>query len=191
MKKIRKQGVKRTMQMREKLILSFAIVLLIPTISLGIISFQTADAKVEEKMYENAISSVTVLNQTIDQIIGATRKNVDFLASQLDAGNVGPNQGDETDTIRTLLDAYKETHDDVELASLGTDQGVYINSPVTAVNKEGYDPRERPWYQGRYAEQRCPYRNHPLLIKQYRQCCCFGSSDLSGWPWCRLCQPIA
>lgn len=114
--------------MREKLILSFAIVLLIPTISLGIISFQTADAKVEEKMYENAISNVTVLNQTIDQIIGATRKNVDFLASQLDAGNVGPNQGDETDTIRTLLDAYKETHDDVELASIGTDQGVYINS---------------------------------------------------------------
>ena len=92
MKKIRKQGVKRTMQMREKLILSFAIVLLIPTISLGIISFQTADAKVEEKMYENAISSVTVLNQTIDQIIGATRKNVDFLASQLDAGNVEPNR---------------------------------------------------------------------------------------------------
>lgn len=50
MKKIRKQGVKRTMQMREKLILSFAIVLLIPTISLGIISFQTADAKVEENV---------------------------------------------------------------------------------------------------------------------------------------------
>lgn len=163
MKKIRKQGVKRTMQMREKLILSFAIVLLIPTISLGIISFQTADAKVEEKMYENAISSVTVLNQTIDQIIGATRKNVDFLASQLDAGNVGPNQGDETDTIRTLLDAYKETHDDVELASIGTDQGVYINSPVTAVNKEGYDPRERPWYQAATQNKDVPTVITPYL----------------------------
>ncbi|QOS76462.1 methyl-accepting chemotaxis protein [Paenibacillus sp. JNUCC31] len=147
MKKMRNRVTARTLQMREKLILSFAIVLLIPTISLGMISFRTAEAKVEEKMYENAISSVNVLNQTIDQIIGATRKNVDFLASQLDAGNVGPKQGDETETIRTLLDAYKETHNDVELASIGTDQGVYINSPVTAVNKAGYDPRERPWYQ--------------------------------------------
>ena len=99
------------------------------------------------KMFENANSSVSVLNQTIDQIIGATRKNVDFLASQLDAGNVGPVQGDETETIRTLLDAYKDTHSDVELASVGTDKGVYINSPVTAVNKPGYDPRERPWFK--------------------------------------------
>lgn len=147
MKKKREVVVKRAIQMREKLILSFAIVLLIPTISLGIISFQTAEGKVEEKMYESAMSSVNVLNQTIDEIIGATRKNVDFLASQMDAGNVGPTQGDETETIRTLLDAYKETHDDVELASIGTDQGVYVNSPVTAVNKAGYDPRERPWYQ--------------------------------------------
>lgn len=107
----------------------------------------SAATKVEAKMFENANSSVSVLNQTIDQIIGATRKNVDFLASQLDAGNVGPVQGDETETIRTLLDAYKDTHDDVELASVGTDKGVYINSPVTAVNKPGYDPRERPWFK--------------------------------------------
>ncbi|MEC0125987.1 methyl-accepting chemotaxis protein [Paenibacillus pabuli] len=162
MKKMRNRVTARTLQMREKLILSFAIVLLIPTISLGIISFKTAEGKVEDKMYENASSSVNVLNQTIDQIIGATRKNVDFLASQLDAGNVGPKQGDETETIRTLLDAYKETHTDVELASIGTDQGVYINSPVTAVNKAGYDPRERPWYQA--ATQN---KNTPTVITPY------------------------
>lgn len=162
MKKMKQSKGTRTMQMREKLVLSFAIVLLIPTISLGIISFQTADAKVEEKMFENASSSVNVLNQTIDQIIGATRKNVDFLASQLDAGNVGPVQGDETETIRTLLDAYKDTHSDVELASVGTDKGVYINSPVTAVNKPGYDPRERPWFQA--ATQN---KDNPTVITPY------------------------
>lgn len=146
MKKLKYPWGKRTMQIREKLIFSFAIVLLVPTISLGIISFKTAEAKVQEKMFEKANSSVNVLNQTIDEIIEATRKNVDFLASQLDAGNVGPVQGNETETIRTLLDAYKDTHSDVELASVGTDKGIYINSPVTAVNKPGYDPRERPWY---------------------------------------------
>ncbi|WP_339275694.1 methyl-accepting chemotaxis protein [Paenibacillus sp. FSL W8-0426] len=161
-----KQGTKhrtaRALKMREKLILSFTLVLLIPTVSLGIISFQTAEAKVEQKMFDSAMSSVKVLNQTIDQIIGATQKNVDLLASQLDPGNVGPKQGDETDTIRTLLDAYKESHNDAELASIGTDKGVYVNSPVTAVNKAGYDPRERPWYQAAIAN-----KDNPTVITPY------------------------
>ncbi|WP_028592857.1 methyl-accepting chemotaxis protein [Paenibacillus massiliensis] len=162
MSKISNRKTRRKLLIREKLILSFAVILLLPTIGLGIISFQTARAKVEDKTFENAQNSVQVLNQTIDQIIGATQKNVDFLASQLDAGQVGPQQGDETETIRTLLDAYKDTHDDVELASIGTDKGVYINAPVTAVNKPGYDPRERPWYQS--ATQN---KNNPTVITPY------------------------
>ncbi len=150
------------MKLREKLIVFFILVLLVPSVSIGWISFDTAKAKVEEKMFESAQSNLQVLDEMVTELMEATQKNVDFLASQLQAGEVGGVQGNETPQIRTMLDAFKNTHPDVELASVGTDQGVYVNSPVTAVNPPDYDPRKRPWYI-RASEN----KNNPTIINPY------------------------
>ena len=137
---------KGTFGIKQKLILAFATILLIPSLCIGWFSYKTAYSKVEENMVENANSSVVMLNHTLNQVITGTQKNVDFMASRIALEGVGPVQGDEDPSARTMLDAYKATHTDVELAAVGTDKGVYMNSPVTAVNAPGYDPRKRPWY---------------------------------------------
>ncbi|MBP2659709.1 MAG: hypothetical protein H6Q69_2741 [Firmicutes bacterium] len=137
---------KGTFGIKQKLILAFATILLIPSLCIGWFSYKTAYSKVEENMVENANSSVVMLNHTLNQVITGTQKNVDFMASRITLEGVGPVQGDEDPSARTMLDAYKATHTDVELAAVGTDKGVYMNSPVTAVNASGYDPRKRPWY---------------------------------------------
>lgn len=137
---------KGTFGITQKLILAFATILLIPSLCIGWFSYKTAYNKVEENMVENANESVVMLNHTLNQVITGTQKNVDFMASRIALGGVGPVQGDEDLFARTMLDSYKATHTDVELAAVGTDKGVYMNSPVTAVNAPGYDPRKRPWY---------------------------------------------
>ena len=137
---------KGTFGIKQKLILAFATILLIPSLCIGWFSYKTAYSKVEENMVENANSSVVMLNHTLNQVITGTQKNVDFMASRIALEGVGLVQGDEDPFARTMLDAYKATHTDVELAAVGTDKGVYMNSPVTAVNAPGYDPRKRPWY---------------------------------------------
>lgn len=137
---------KGTFGIKQKLILAFATILLIPSLCIGWFSYKTAYSKVEENMVENANSSVVMLNHTLNQVITGTQKNVDFMASRIALEGVGPVQGDEDPSARTMLDAYKATHTDVELAAVGTDKGVYMNSPVAAVNAPGYDPRKRPWY---------------------------------------------
>lgn len=139
-------SLKSTFSIKRKLVLAFAAILLVPSLCIGWSSYQTAYNKVEENMVENANSSVVMLNYTLNQVITGTQKNVDFMASRIALGGVGPVQGDEDPFARAMLDAYKTTHTDVELAAVGTDKGVYINSPVTAVNAPGYDPRKRPWY---------------------------------------------
>lgn len=131
---------------KPKLILAFATILLIPSLCIGWFSYKTAYNKVEENMLEGANESVGMLNHMLNQVITDTQKNVDFMAGRIALGGVGAVQGDEDPFVRTLLDSYKATHTDVELAAVGTDKGVYINSPVTAVNPPGYDPRKRPWY---------------------------------------------
>ncbi|WP_341280753.1 methyl-accepting chemotaxis protein [Paenibacillus sp. FSL H8-0537] len=137
---------KKSLTLRSKLVWAFVMILLLPSLSIGAISYDTARAKVQEEMFASASGKLAVLNETINQMIGATEKNVDFLADQLPAGNIGPVQGNEDPFVRAVLDAYKQKHDDVELASVGTDQGVYVNAPKSAVNPADYDPRKRPWY---------------------------------------------
>ena len=131
---------------KAKLILAFATILLIPSLCIGWFSYKTAYNKVEENMLESANESVVMLDHMLNQIITNTQKNVDFIAGRIALGGVGAVQGDEDPFARAMLDAYRATHTDVELAAVGTDKGVYINSPVTAVNAPGYDPRKRPWY---------------------------------------------
>lgn len=94
---------KKSLTLRSKLVWAFVMILLLPSLSIGAISYDTARAKVQEEMFASASGKLAV------------------------------------------LDAYKQKHDDVELASVGTDQGVYVNAPKSAVNPADYDPRKRPW----------------------------------------------
>ncbi|MHA7965042.1 methyl-accepting chemotaxis protein [Paenibacillus sp. CAU 1782] len=142
----KKRFWRKSLTLRSKLVWAFAVILLLPSLSIGTISYDTARDKVREEMFASASGKLAVLNETINQMIGATEKNVDFLADQLPAGKIGRVQGDEDPFVRAVLDAYKEKHGDVELASVGTDQGVYVNAPKSAVNPPDYDPRKRPWY---------------------------------------------
>ncbi len=137
---------KLSLSLVQKLILAFITILLIPSLCIGWFSYKTAYSKVEQAMLENANGNVVMLNHTLDQIIGSTKKEVDFLANRLALGGIGPVQGDEDPYVRAMLDSYRTKNPDVELAAVGTDKGVYINSPKSAVNPPGYDPRKRPWY---------------------------------------------
>lgn len=147
---------------KTKLILAFAVILLIPSLCIGWFAYKTAYDRVEETMLGNANESVVMLDHILNQVIVDTQKNVDFMASRIALGGVGATQGDEDPMIRTMLDAYKKTHADVELASVGTDKGVYMNSPASAVNPAGYDPRKRPWYT-----MASENRNKPTVINPY------------------------
>lgn len=136
----------RSLSLVQKLVLGFITILIIPSLCIGWFSYKTAYSKVEQAMLENANSNVVMLDHTLDHIIDSTKKDVDFLASRFSLGGVGPVQGDEDPFVRSMLDGYRAKNPEVELAAVGTDKGVYINSPKSAVNPPGYDPRKRPWY---------------------------------------------
>lgn len=134
------------LKLTQKLVLAFITVLIIPSLCIGWFSYKTAYDKVEQSMFENVNGNVIMMDHMLDQIITNTKNDVDFLASRLSLDAVGPVQGDEDPFVRAMLDSFRAKHPDVELAAVGTDKGVYINAPKSAVNPAGYDPRKRPWY---------------------------------------------
>ncbi|MRN52946.1 methyl-accepting chemotaxis protein [Paenibacillus monticola] len=128
-----------------KMTIAFSLILIIPSLSIGLISYNLAKNKIDEQMQKAASSSITLLNQTINQLVEGQMKNVDFLASQLSTANIGSVQGDENPEIRKLLDSNKKLFPELEGVNLATDKGVTISSPIIDL-PAGFDVKVRPYY---------------------------------------------
>jgi len=132
-----------------RLLITFLIILLVPSILIGTFSYQKAAKQVQQQMLDKATTSVSLLDDVINQFILAKQQEVDTLAQTLNGSMVeveqGSNVGVSLEASKTL-DTYKGSHPEVSLAYIGTEDGVYINSPSTQLNPPEFDPRVRPWY---------------------------------------------
>ncbi|MDO7906947.1 methyl-accepting chemotaxis protein [Paenibacillus sp. JX-17] len=143
------EGTKRSLSIRSRLIYSFLTILLIPTILISWTSFQTAKEKIDQQMIAAAEENVDRLNNIINEYVSAKFQEVAWLGRLTDLSNVTPlngsNVGDSA-PVRTILDSFMQAHPEVELAYVGTESGLYMNSPSTFANPADYDPRVREWY---------------------------------------------
>ncbi|KIL42032.1 chemotaxis protein [Gordoniibacillus kamchatkensis] len=130
---------------KSKLVLAFVAILLLPSIAIGSISYQSAKSKVDAEMKNAASDSVNTLNETISLMIEAEMNNIDFLSQQIAAESIGTKQGDEDPKVREILDAFKQIHPEVENIAVGTDNGVIMVSPPVQIASD-YDPRKTDWY---------------------------------------------
>ncbi len=98
-------------------------------------------------MKRTASQSVSLMDETINQMLDAKMKEVNLLSQEVSLGSIGSRQGAEDPRVRQKLDAYQQNHPELELTFVGTDQGVYMNAPSSVTNPPDYDPRVRPWYK--------------------------------------------
>ncbi|GEK31880.1 methyl-accepting chemotaxis protein [Kurthia zopfii] len=134
--------MKKKMQLRTKLILAFVIILIVPILSVGWFSVQSAKKQIIEQQKINANSSIEVLNTNITHAVSLKTHDIEYLADKLASTSLKMKKGSDT---REILDEYVNSHSDVEMAYVGTTQGDMIRMPYHTYAKD-YDPRERPWY---------------------------------------------
>jgi methyl-accepting chemotaxis protein len=128
---------------RNKLILSFIIILLVPSILIGFLAYQSAKQELSNQLISSASSNVEVLNNMINETIQPKIHAVEAFADQIGTQLY---DGTESPEIRQKFDQYIEMHPELELAYVGTEAGLMIQSPDLELTAD-YDPRERPWYQ--------------------------------------------
>ncbi|MCM3225679.1 methyl-accepting chemotaxis protein [Terribacillus saccharophilus] len=128
---------------RNKLIFSFIIILLIPSILIGFLAYQSAKKELSAQLIGSASSNVDVLNSMIDDTIQPKIHDIEFFSSQI---NSELYDGMESPEIRQKLEQYTNLHPELELAYVGNEEGLMIQSPDLEL-ADDYDPRERPWYQ--------------------------------------------
>ncbi|WP_138494222.1 methyl-accepting chemotaxis protein [Paenibacillus pinistramenti] len=138
------------LSVRSRLTISFLAVLLIPSLLIGYFAYDTAKDQVQQQMMDKASTSVNMINAVINQFIQSKEREAETLAQSLNASTVdtqeGSNIGVSPEASR-VLDIFKNAHPEIELAYIGTEDGVYINAPSDIKNPADYDPRERPWYK--------------------------------------------
>lgn len=157
-------GKRRSISIRRKLVFSFTAILLVPTLIIGGISYQTAKQKVEDQMVGEAETSVHFMNAMVEEFFDAKSREMEFISQ----GIAEQAYANGFEAIQGHLDRYMLIQDDVSVVFLGTDRKDFVTSPAVEVGDD-YDPTARPWYAEAMASP-----NEVIVTKPY------ASSDGSG-----------
>lgn len=157
---------KINLSLKNKLLISFLAVLLIPSIIIGFNSYQSAENTINHIVMDSAEESTQLINQAISQFVDSQIQNIDYLSDTLQPDHIKDNQDEHT---RVILDKIQASKPDVEQTYIGTETGEFMNSPTSFQNPPGYDPRERPWYQEAMKQKGKAIITDPYISKSSKQ----------------------
>lgn len=136
MKKKQRKGV----NLKFKLFTSFLLILIIPTVVIGILSFITAKDSVENELLHGIEGNLGLLNSSVDNLVQTKVHDMGVLSKSLNWNK------EENFGVESQFSQYKSLHSEVEAVYVGTETGVFIQSPNVAMPSD-YDPRKRGWYK--------------------------------------------
>ena len=140
---------------RKVQIILFLIILLIFIVALITVS-SLVNNTVEETYGNNGLNTVSLLQKNIEVLFNDAYNSLDLIKNQFSDSSSKENR----DEIRNFLYLLKETKPYIINAFVAFDDGTYVLEPDVDI-REGFDPRQRPWYQkayqNRYVQWSEPY----------------------------------
>lgn len=130
------------MSLKNRLILSFSLVLLIPALTLVLISYNNTKQEIAREQLSSAHESLNLLNNNMSTIMEPKLQQAQFFASYITATKLVNHE----QVVRTLFDEYLAMNTNVAISYIGTKDGAMIRQPYYEYAAD-YDPRERPWYK--------------------------------------------
>ncbi|MFC9711373.1 methyl-accepting chemotaxis protein [Paenibacillus sp. NPDC056933] len=132
---------------RNKLLVSFLAVLLLPSLTIGIVTLLIADHTVEDQLMDSAKQSVDTTNSIIETHVDAKMNDINYFAGVIEKAVIkGQSHSPE---LETKLKQYLGLHPDALNIFVGTKEGVMVRGKESTGSGQGssYDPREREWYK--------------------------------------------
>lgn len=128
---------------RAKLIASFSLILTIPVLTLGLLSYQSAKDRLEEQLLMTAAENVRLVDELLDRTLEAQSRDLKLIAAE-----VGRDQLTEQmrSLTRTKLQTFHKLHPDIGEVYIGEENGKMLMSTDAKLPAD-FDPRKRPWYQ--------------------------------------------
>ncbi|WP_339311910.1 methyl-accepting chemotaxis protein [Paenibacillus sp. FSL M7-0896] len=134
------------LNIRTKLITTYLLVLLVPSIIIGWLTYQSASSNIGEQLTNNAQESVVAVNQIISSNIQSKIDDILYFAGQLPADSINNEAaGLAAPALENRLREYAALHPDVLDIYAGTSKGKSIRAAELEL-PEGYDPRKENTY---------------------------------------------
>lgn len=125
-----------------KLIVSFSIFLIVPTIIVGLLSYSTAKQAVEEEMLDGFAGSVGLLNTTIDNLLQSKLHDIETFSS-IETKDL---TAETSASLNEQFTHYIELNPDVQNIYIGTNSRYFLIQPTADVPAD-FDPTSRSWYK--------------------------------------------
>nr|WP_106783014.1 methyl-accepting chemotaxis protein [Lysinibacillus timonensis] len=129
--------------LKPKLIIAFAFILIIPSVLIGIGSFTSAKQTIQNELLSSIDDNLDILNLTIDGAFKPKLNDSNILASQFNATNV---QDENKEEVNRIFEQYIELHPEVEAIYVSRPDGSVIIYPHAELSDD-FDARERSWYK--------------------------------------------
>ncbi|MEI7026793.1 methyl-accepting chemotaxis protein [Paenibacillus sp. y28] len=123
-----------------KLIVAFALILMIPTVTVGFLSFNSAQSEVRHQMMVSANTNVAILNEIISSSIESKNHDLQFFSKKLDRFTYNK------PTVQAMFDEYLALHPEVNSLSFGTEDGQFYSSPDIDLGAD-FNHKLRDWYK--------------------------------------------
>lgn len=136
-----KSGARQIRLMRTKLIASFLVVLLVPSLSIAYFSYGSAKGEVETKIKNGIYSNIALVRSTIHLHLTDVVQNVDFLSADFESGMTSVAE------TQKRLDQIRAAYPELEEIILANGNGTYVVSPKIESSDNEYDPRDTFWYR--------------------------------------------
>lgn len=134
-----------TMTIKRKLLITYLIVLLVPSIMIGMLSYQSAKKANAEDMMNSALESTKSADNIVTQNIQAKMDDIAYLLKQPYVERAVNDPLGKSGELKAQLDQYMELHKDVKDVIVGIDGGYFVRASRDPL-PEQYDVTKQDWY---------------------------------------------
>ncbi|WNS75236.1 methyl-accepting chemotaxis protein [Bacillus sp. DTU_2020_1000418_1_SI_GHA_SEK_038] len=148
-----------TMTIRKKLILSFILILLVPSVTIGLISYLNAQSNIKEKIQISSRENVLVIDKFITSFIEPKENAATYFSGLFNKASFTE---EKIPTTIAHLKEFQVLNPETMVVYVALEEnGDFLAYPEQDL-PDGYDPRVRPWYIGAKAQS-----GEPLITEPY------------------------
>ncbi|WP_100488995.1 methyl-accepting chemotaxis protein [Sporolactobacillus pectinivorans] len=128
------------LQLKFVLITIAVLLVIVPTGIVGTFSYLSAKNQMMTSVNGNAINSIKILSEDINQTMGEQAVRLNYLADTINSSNI------KSSLVYSLLNNQYHSTNMTENISAADNSGYNVNGNGQKAPK-GFDPRKRPWFQ--------------------------------------------
>ncbi|MGT4649847.1 methyl-accepting chemotaxis protein [Bacillus cereus] len=131
------------MKLKTKLSMAFIAILIIPSLIVGITSYDESKTDLNDTILQSAKDNVSILNKIVDDELENKHVDVTHFAKILTQGDYN---ADQLQNVQSKFDQYIQLHPEIETIYTTSSNNQFIHAPVGKV-PEGFNPLESTWYK--------------------------------------------